>query len=176
MKNFKRTFFIILTITIALQTFRHCYMNFFAHTESIVDKYDETQQLISKTQSLEELEILYQNELDKEDSNDLYEYSSAIRKIEGINESIREVWFYWLIGICSIFIGIIVHEKWQKWLGATLIIIGFLEITFWTSPLSSYLVGNLGFGELLTTKLMLSAISAFLIIIVWFYEENRNNK
>ena len=178
--------FILGLVMITSYTVRHFYLRWFDPHTSVLDKYDKPiTSEIKKANSLEELERLYSkahNEVQRYDAVDsiksmdpykkrqieVYtnenELRQAISDWETKSREIYEVRFYWSIGLVLIIIGGALYKKINQWLGIAMLIIGFAEMIYWTSP---SFFGNRGteYENLLNAKLALSATALGMLIV-----------
>ena len=188
MRKFQTVMFVLVMVVASTQAFRHVYVKWVAPTGSVLDQFQtETESEIAKARTLEELLPLYaeaKEEIEDYESDpsnpaiERYErdvtepYKTEIelkREIEKREEQQRDVFqlfFYWLGGLASIIVGIVVYRRVNEWVGIAAVVTGFLEMIFWTSPLNGYHPGD-EFGLLLNSKLCLSV--ATLAFLVWLW-------
>jgi hypothetical protein len=94
---------------------------------------------------------------------------------EARSKEIGALRFYWFIGLGFLVGGFLLYRKLNRWLGLTLLIAGFSEFIYWTSP--TFFGGPREFDRLLVNKFCFSLASLVLLItVIWslriFSEEN----
>jgi len=99
----------------------------------------------------------------------------AINDWEARSKEIGALRFYWFIGLGFLVGGFLLYRKLNRWLGLTLLIAGFSEFIYWTSP--TFFGGPREFDRLLVNKFCFSLASLVLLItVIWslriFSEEN----
>jgi len=184
-KTTERVLAIIAALALLTQTVRHAYVRWLEPRASVLDKYDRPlEDRISSATSLDELLKLYdpvRREADRvrtsgNRSRDEYEdrqntepfrsetqLRQAIQAWEEKAKEVRALWFYWSLGLIILCVGFALHRFGNRWAGLTLEIAAFSEFIYWTSP--SFFGGNVKeFDRLLTHKLILSAVSAALLV------------
>lgn len=186
MKVLQKVLAIIAFLVLAPQTVRHAYMIWLEPRGSVLDKYDQPMKgQIAAADSLDELSRRYeplrrQTDLAKQESSksgkpypgldhpEEEPYRSeqmlrdAITQWEQKSKEIHELRFYWLVGLVICVLGLVTYSKFNRWFGLTLLITGFSEFIYWTSP--SFLGGTREFDRLLGHKLVLSLVSLALLI------------
>jgi hypothetical protein len=186
MKVLLKTFAIIAFLALASQTVRHAYMLWFESRGSVLDKYDQpVKEQITEATSLDQLlgrydamhkqvESAKQERAQKGEDVSTLEYSNdepfksekklrdAITQWEETAKEIHEMRFYCLIGFFLLVGGSITYRRLNRWFGITLMIAGFSEFIYWTSP--TFLDQTREFDRLLANKLALSAIALVLLI------------
>jgi hypothetical protein len=197
----QKTLAIIAFLILASQTIRDAYLLWIEPRASVLDKYDKPlHDEITKATSLEELLRSYdavrkqvdaaRQELSKagkklpyDEEKELEPYKSeralheAITEWEAKSHEIREIRFFWLVGLAFFAAGLVTYKKLNRWFGLTLLIVGFVEFIYWTSP--TFLGANTReFDRLLGNKIALSLISlALLMVVIWlngiFLEERK---
>ena len=193
MSGFQKTLFTLAMFVLVTQTVRHVYVKWFEDRTSVLDGYtkDETDQEIDKAESLEELLAKYGplkekvDQLDKqckgmpdeelkkfkEKHSEEYRIESqvggAIRDWESKSKEIRELRIFWSCGVGLLVLGALLHCKGGKWLGMALIIPGFSEMIWWTSPSFALGGARLEFNRLLNNKIFFSAAALVLLVAVW---------
>jgi len=188
MRALKLTLFILFLTVISTQTFRHFYVKFIDVKVSVLDKYkNEFSKKIENINDINKLEIMYKEVFDKienlkntdkkyydkdeykELTNQEYDLSTKIQNLEDVLKKRYELLFYWIFGLISVCLGILVYFLFNKWIGIGSIITGFSEMIIWTSPL--YKISVYGFNTLLDIKLLLSIITWFILIILWIIND-----
>jgi hypothetical protein len=193
MRPFKIIMFLLLLLTFTTQTIRHIYIKRVEPKDSILDKYKEkTEKNIDESKNLDELIKLYDDsnnkvkEYEKNPKNEKIEYykqistepyktktkiENAIKTIENQKKSIIEFIFYWLCGFICLGIGLFILIIKNKWIGLGFILIGFIEMAVWTSPLFRSYGPQYAFNLLLNLKLIFSILSFMLLLILWVLNE-----
>jgi hypothetical protein len=188
LRTTERILSIIAALALLTQTVRHAYVLWLEPRASALDKYDRPlQDRISAATSLDELMKLYdpvRKETDRLKANSRekrevlpeerqseepfrseLELRQAIQSWEEKSKEVYALWFYWIVGFAILCAGLAVHRFGNRWSGLTLEIVAFSEFIYWTSP--TYFGANVReFDRLLTIKLILSAISVALLIVV----------
>lgn len=195
MNALQRTLAIIAFLALATQTVRHAYLLWLEPRKSVLDKYDQPlKDEISSATTLEELLRRYdpvrkaadqaRQERSKEaqagkpyrfDDMQTEPFKSeralheAIADWERKAKEIRELRFYWFVGLLVLVMGLLSYKRLSRWLGLTLLIAAFSEFIYWTSP--TFLGGNTReFDRLLANKLAFSAVSFVLLLtVIWLY-------
>lgn len=95
------------------------------------------------------------------------ELREAINDWETKAKEIRELRFFWTLGLLLLIPGMVIYGRVNRWFGLTLIIGGLSEFIYWTSP--TFFGGTREFDRLLRNKLLLSLVSlALLLLVIWF--------
>jgi hypothetical protein len=194
MRNAKIVLFLICTITVSTQTFRHIYVRFLDNNDSVLDKYrTEIEVEIHESKDVNHLEKLYIENNEKieqiKNENENYEESriykelqqerreirSAIHRAENLNVSRYKLIIYWTIGLICIIFGCVSYFFTSKWVSFASLISGFSEMAVWTSPFFDRM-NTLNFIELLNMKLLLSFITLILLITLWLLNEKYIDK
>lgn len=179
---------------LSTQLLRHLYVGWLAPTTSVLDKYkDKTEQDIGASQSLEELIQQYdetQNkakewEKDKtpeQIAKEAYwaephkatgKVKEAIDAWENRRREISELHFFWWCGVLCVALGMIILVRANQWLGVGTIVVGFVEMIYWTSPAFRWFGGGGEFERLLFWKLVYTATSLALLFGLWAYFARR---
>jgi hypothetical protein len=189
MRNLKITFFLIGMLIVTSQTVRHLYVRVYYDIPSVLDKYDdEIDKKIKHSSSLDTLLLHFDKaynevivfEKDKteeelkevnknrdEPYNSKTKYKKAIRDWEKKEEKIHEVIVFWIVGLILVLLGSLIYYRKGKWLGLSLIIVGFVEMIWWSSPSISTSGSHIEFLKFLNIKLFLSLISISILIVLW---------
>lgn len=197
MRVFQTVAFVIVMILVSTQTMRHVYLKWVAPDESVLDQFQtETESEIAAARTLEELIPLYAaakakveayeadaGNLDvaphRRQSTEPYESEIKLRKAiedrERWQRKVVELWFFWVAGAISVAVGILVLSRINAWLGMTGILIGYLEMAYWTSPLLDRHYAGVEFETLLDIKLLLSAITMISLIVLWLLVRGRKH-
>ena len=91
----------------------------------------------------------------------------AIHDWEGKSKEVFELRYFWFSGVAFLIIGILCYWKDLSWLGLTLLIAGFSEMIWATSP-SFRGTPQSEFDRLLTNKIIFSLISLILLLGIGF--------
>jgi hypothetical protein len=186
MKALLRTLAILASLFLGAQTIRHAYLLWLEPRTSVLDKYDQPLKgEIAAAASLDELLRRYdpvRKEVDRikserraadpkarfEDEQEAEPFKSAGALREAISsweqraKEIHALRFYWSVGLLLAVVGAACHKRLNQWLGVTLLIVGFSEIIYWTSP--TFLgAATQEFDRLLVNKLVLSVVSLVLL-------------
>lgn len=188
MNALQKTLAIIAFVVLVSQSVRHSYLRWLEPRTSVLDKYDAPlKDEIAGAASLDELLRRYEAvrkeadaaraELKKSGKEPTYSdlaqaepYKSeralheAITGWESKAKELHELRFYWTVGLVVCLLGLAAFRKMNRWLGLSLVITGFSEIIYWTSPV--FLGPNTReFDRLLVSKLLLSVISIVLLLL-----------
>lgn len=189
MKALQTTLFVVTALILSTQTVRHIYVRCLEPTGSVLDRYEPPAAAdIKKATSLDELLKLYdeaQNKVKAADENpkdptnvsalkseeEPYKSESllmaAIRDWESKTKEIFELRYFWFSGLVFLIIGFLGYRKGLPWLGLTLLIAGFSEMIWATSP--SFRGGpQPEFDRLLTNKIIFSLVSLVLLLGIGF--------
>ncbi len=188
MDALKKTMFILALVSVTGYSIRHMYLKWFDPHTSVLDKYDKPiTSEIKKANSLQQLERLYAEAHQKVVN---YEAMDSIKKVEYFKKTqllpyseeselrqaivdweaktreIFQIRFYWSVGLVLILIGGILYQKTNQWLGITVLIIGFGEMVYWTSP--TFFGSGMEYENLLNNKMVLSVFTLGLLIAAGF--------
>ncbi len=189
MEALKKTLFILSLVAVTSYTIRHIYLKWVEPRGSVLDKYEEPiVSEIKNATSLQQLEKLYADAHSKvlaydsldsikamqpyermrlEPYKNQDEARAAINAWERQSHEIFQIRFYWALGVVLAFIGFAVYKKFNPWLGITLLITGFAEMVYWSSP-SFFSGAEFEYNNLLTNKIILSVLTLALLIISGF--------
>jgi hypothetical protein len=192
MNALQKTLAIIALLTLVSQSIRHAYRLWLEPRGSALDKYDQPlKDAIENAASLEELlgrydkvrkEVDEKNQQRREageagkqqpyiDQSQTEPYKSehalsgAITDWEKKDAEIRELRFYWVVGLALLVLGIVIYRKLSRWFGLTFLIAGFSELIYWTSP-TIFGPGTREYDRLLVNKLAFSVASLILLLLV----------
>ena len=189
MRTIQRTLAVIAFLILATQTIRHAYLLWLEPRGSALDKYDQPLKgEISGAETLDQLLARYDavkkevEQADKERSQrgqrqefqERYErepYKSermlreAITGWEAKTKEIHALRFYWVVGLVLSALGLAASVKWNHWWGLSVLITGFSEIIYWTSP-TFFGSASREFDRLLVQKLVFSVLSLLLLVVV----------
>jgi hypothetical protein len=197
MNTLKKTLFIIAVVFVTGYTIRHIYYKWFAPNQSVLDKYaDSSTDAIKNATSLDQLVKIYDDahkkvqayESDKSNpkikglDRDIVEpykteskSRNAIKEWENRSKEIFEIRFYWSVGLLLVITGFLLYKKLNEWLGITLIIAGFAEKVYWTSP--SFLSStSVEYENLLTNKIIFSIGTLIFLVVVAFLSDTLTSK
>jgi hypothetical protein len=103
-----------------------------------------------------------------EDEQEVEPFKSEVTLREAITnweQRAKEVYslrFYWLVGFILSAAGVATYLREHRWLGTTLLIVGFSEIIYWTTP--TFFGGGIQeFDRLVENKLALSVVSVVIL-------------
>src|SRR5262245_38673785 len=186
MKTLQRTLAVLACLCLAVQTVRHAYVLWLQPRRSVLDRFDRPlKDEIAAASSLDELVRRYEPVRAEADRvkgerrasrpqgeelqpSDLEPFKSegalreAIQSWEQRARELHAVRFYLAVGLALAGLGLVACRRGARWLGTTLLIVGFSEIIYWTTP---DLIGGgvREFDRLVATKLALSAVSIVLM-------------
>jgi hypothetical protein len=192
MNALQKTLAIVAFLALSSQTVRHAYRLWLEPRGSVLDKYDQPLKgQIENAGSLEELLSRYDKvhkeaeikgqelaKLDKKDRNYRSELQTepfkseltlreAITDWEKKSAEIRELRVYWFVGLGFFVLGLLTYRKFSRWFGLALLIVGFSEFIYWTSP-TLFGPGTREYDRLLVNKLVFSTLSLFLLLaVIW---------
>jgi hypothetical protein len=178
-------------LILASQTVLHAYVLWLEPRTSVLDKYDQPlKDQIAAAASLDELvqrydqvrkkadaakqelartgkELTFRDETQTEPYKSEHMLREAVTAWEEKAKEIHALRFYWLVGLVFAVLGLVTYKKFNRWFGVTLLLAGFSEIIYWTSP--TFLGTNTReFDRLLINKFVLSIVSmALLIAVIW---------
>jgi hypothetical protein len=188
MNALQKTVAVIAILVLSTQTVRHAYLLWGEPRTSVLDKYDRPLQgEITQAASLNDLVRRYDpvrkdadnaredlangkrmrtmNELQTEPFKSERELRDAITDWERRSKEIHELRFYWLTGCWLLALGLVCYRKFNRWFGLTLMITGFAEFIYWTSPTFFGFSGGIReYDRLLVNKLAFSVISLVLVL------------
>ncbi|HKF19943.1 MAG TPA: hypothetical protein VKE93_00160 [Candidatus Angelobacter sp.] len=187
MNALQKTLAIIAMLILVSQTIRHAYLIWVEPRGSVLDKYDQPlKNEITGATSLDELLKRYEpirkqvdaakEELAKagkpygwQEGVEPYKSESALRAAikdwEQQSKEIHQLRFYWLIGLVLYVLGLLSYSKFSRWLGLTLVVAGFAEFIYWTSP-TFFGPGTREYDRLLINKFAFSLVSLALLLVV----------
>ncbi len=192
MKALQRTLFVVTALVLFTQTVRHLYVRYLEPTGSVLDRYEPPVTAdIKKANSLDELIRLYEEAHNKVKAADAESkdqpndptivsarieeepykserlLSEGIRDWESKSKEVFELRYFWISGLAFLGIGLLCYRKGSPLLGLTLLIAGFSEMIWATSP--SFRGGpETEFDRLLTNKIIFSSISLVLLLVIGY--------
>ncbi|MEM1222371.1 MAG: hypothetical protein AAGH40_06370 [Verrucomicrobiota bacterium] len=197
MKKTLTVFFVLGLVIASTQSFRHIYVKWFAPTDSVLDQFrDDFETDAMTAESLDELVQLYIVSEDKieayeaEESNPEIEFynqrnvepyksrdvvRAQIQERENWNRKLHELKIYWFFGVMTAVLGCVLAFIYKNWIGVSLLITGFSEMLFWTSPLTHMRSISLQFESLLNYKLAFSILTWIFMLSLWIYYTNSSN-
>ena len=186
MRILLRTLAILASLSLGAQTVRHAYVLWLEPRTSVLDRYDQPlRSEIAAAASLDDLLRRYdpvRREVDRikaerraadpkdrvDNEPEVEPFTSARSLREAISsweqraKEIHALRFYSFIGLVLAVLGAACYRRLNRWLGVTLLIVGFSEIVYWTSP--TFMGPNTQeFDRLLVHKLVLSIVSLVLL-------------
>jgi len=186
MKALQRTLAILASLFLLVQTVRHAYVMWLEPRVSLLDKYDQPlKDEIAAAASVDELlrryepirkaadrikaerraadpKARFEDERDAEPFKSEQALRTAISSWEERAKEIHALRFYWLVGLALVGLGATLHFRTNRWIGVTLLTVGFSEMVYWTSP-TILGTSTREFDRLLGHKLMLSLASLILL-------------
>jgi hypothetical protein len=182
---------LLLLLALGSQAIRHGFWRWTAAHRSALEPFAETtEQRIAESRSIDELVELYaaahqkvQQEMQREDNQTENEYErrerepykseqllkNAIETWESHKLQVYEVQFLWWSGALICVAGALVLRNVEWWLGLSLMILGFVEMTYATCPSFSLGTADVEFLRLLTHKLCYSLAAVAMLLFVWWY-------
>lgn len=174
------------------QTIRHVYVRWVEPRGSMLDQFQgETAREIVASKPLEELVARYgeaKKRVDEENSKmnedqretdyrrltrepfkSEQELKDAITERENHHRQLRELHFFWWCGIVVGAIGFVSFFRLSRWFGISLLILGFIEMTYGTFPSFRSYGAAVEFDKLLTAKAIYSSITVIAVLIYWRY-------
>lgn len=193
MKGLEKTIVVLAFLALISQTIRHANMLWFEPRGSVLDKFNKPKEDIKAATSLDELVRRYeaahkqaedarqemreraQNKTGEtvvnsgqyaESYNSENELRLAVEDWERKANEVRELRFFWTIGLVLLVLGVVIYKRLNRWIGFTLIIAALSEFIYWCSP--TFFGGTREFDRLLWNKLVLSLVSlALLVVVTW---------
>jgi hypothetical protein len=186
-------------LIVAAQTFRHVYIRWVEPRDSVLDQFREkTEQEIAESKPLDELAAQYagiKKKVQEEDTKHEEEvkrlpvserdadyarlqrepYTSerllheAIELRERHQRELRELHFFWLCGLACVLLGFAAYFEMSAWFGTTLLLLGYLEMIWVTSPSFRSFGAAQEFDRLLTAKVIYSIVTLLLVLIAWLF-------
>ena len=202
MKALQRTLAILASLFLGVQTVRHAYVLWLEPRTSLLDRYDQPlKDEIASAGSVDELvrryeparqevdrikaerratdpKAQFQGDLESEPFRSEQSLRAAITSWEERAKELHALRFYWFVGFLLALAGAVCHLRVNRWCGVTLLIVGFSEIIYWTTP--TFLgTATREFDRLLVNKFALSLVSLFLlglsIRLLRVFEEERKD-
>lgn len=200
MKALQVTFLLIFGCLFSTQAIRHVHVYTIGFEESIVDPatafYEVTEQ-VRMQESTEELLAEYESTSDqieelRESASEQDQYSlrqgnmelfarhdalaSELRQRETVTREIRDLWIFSIAGVVLIGIGSILYTRGFEWTGMSLILPGFLELSWWSAP--SFTLGGAvrEYDVLLMNKIILTIVAFVLLYSLWFFAQRRRQR
>ena len=189
MKALLRTLAILASLFLVVQTIRHAYVLWLEPRASVLDRFDRPlKDEIAAAASVEDIlrrydpvrkevdrikaerraadpKATFSDEGEAEPFKSEAELRQAITNWEERAKEIHALRFYWLVGLILVAAGGLTYLRGSRWLGITLLIVGFSEIIYWTTP-SFFGAGVQEFDRLVANKLTLSAVSLVLLGVI----------
>lgn len=192
MRVFQAILGLLALTIIGTQTLRHVYVRWIEPTGSVLLQFEPTKQSIIKAESLEELVKLYEPahnkvkemdakiaaEKDEEIRNSFDRQSDELRTVEwqlkdAITEwethtrELADLHFFWWSGFVVSIIGAVFYLRGSRWFGICVCFFGFSEIIWATSPSLQAFGNTVEFEQLLTFKVVYSAVSLVMPLVGW---------
>ena len=186
MSTLKRILFLVTFIVLVTQTFRHFYYRWLDPSSSALAKYDsQLTREIEKAGSLDVLVARYElvrTQIDSLEStasfkslerverlsHPLYaaeqQLNNAIARWETQSREIFKLRIYFAFGLILVFGGVLYYRNWNPWFGLGLIVAGFAELIYWSSP-SLFGGETLEYMRLLVNKFYLS-LTALVVLLI----------
>lgn len=100
----------------------------------------------------------------------------AVNEWEEKSEEILELRVFWAFGFAMLLIGTLLQMRRSNWLGVSLMISGFVEMVWWSSPSFRFAGSPLEFERLLNNKLVFTLITIAILICWWVLTNKKENK
>ncbi len=197
MKALQVTFLVIFGCLFSTQAIRHIHVYTIGFEESIVDPgtaFYDVQEQVRMEESTEELLAEYEStrasveEVRKSDpSRDQFSMrqenielftrhdalASELRQRENVTREIRDLWIFSVAGLALIGVGSVLYTRGIEWVGMSLILPGFLELSWWSAP--SFTLGGAvrEYDILLMNKIILTVVSIVLLYTLWFFAQRK---
>jgi hypothetical protein len=187
METLKKTLFLIAFIILLTQTVRHAYYRWLEPTNSVLDKYGEPlKEKIKNAESINELLSKYDevhkkvkvveadssiSKIPRYERSEIEPFKSeqmlrnAIEEWEMRSTEIFKIRLYSSFGLLFVILGLFIYKRSNEWLGLALIITGFAEKIYWTSP-SFFGSSTLEYTRLLNNKFYISLLAFIVLLIV----------
>ena len=189
MRVLQRIMVILTCLCLVGQTIRHVDVLWFQPRTSVLDRYDKPlKDEIAAAATLNELVGRYdtiRKDVDRikaerrasdpkaefygQAEEEPFKSEAALREAIGSweqrAEEILSLRFYWFVGLILALLGSACYMRINRWLGLTLLIAGFAEFIYWTSP-TLWGSSTREFDRLLVNKLVLSLLSLALLAVV----------
>ncbi|MBT8082550.1 MAG: hypothetical protein KJP08_01005 [Gammaproteobacteria bacterium] len=199
MKAFQITLLILFAAVLSTQAIRHVHLYATGYEEPLSVTAPgfpaEARMRIRMEESTDELMAEYEDtrrqigELTKQDPSmqpyalnqenpELYARHSALamelNERQRITSEIRDLWIFSIAGLVLLGSGARLYTSGHEWVGMSLIVPGFLELTWWSSP--SFTLGGAvqEFDVLLINKIVLTIVSIALLYLFWSAARRRD--
>ena len=191
MKGLQVTFLIIFSCMLSTQAVRHVHQYIFGYEESIIASVEEfsemkkeirleasTDDLLAEYEaSQKEMRQLRESDTTKEqfqlrqENAELFARSNALRKElqerESMAKQLRDIWIFSIAGFILIGLGSLIYSRGYSWIAMSLILPGFLELIYWSSPSFSLGGASQEYELLLVNKIILTIIAFVLLFWLW---------
>ena len=138
--------------------------------DELLRRYDAVRKEVdlAKQEALKDgKEVSYRDETQLEPYKSERALRDAITDWESKAKEIRALRFYWFAGFTFFVLGLLAYRKLNQWCGLILVIAGFSEFIYWTSP-TFFGPTTREFDRLLGNKLVFSLLSFVLLIaVIW---------
>ena len=200
MKGLQVTFLIIFSCALSTQAIRQVHQYIYGYEESIIASAEEffemkeeikleasTDELLAEYEaSQKEIRQLRESDTTKEQFQLRQENAELFARIDALRtelqqrelmaRELRDIWIFSIAGFILIGLGSLLYSRGYGWVGMSLILPGFLELIFWSSP-SFSLGGALQEYELLlVNKIILTIIAFVLLFGLWFVSRRKWKK
>jgi len=175
MRSLRLAVFIIAFSVMSAELMRHSYIRWVENHTSVLDKYDPIDRQIKEASSLATLEKLYAEALERAKAEnrvgpnqfdpDTSRLRQAIVEWEHRSNEVREVRYYWIVGLGCLLLALLLHWRRSPWISITLQIVGFSEMSWWLTPSFSNITSES--GRVLDNKILFSGLSLLLILTFW---------
>jgi len=191
MKVLQVTFLIIFSSALSAQAIRHVHQYIYGYEESIIasaEEFSEMKKEIRLEASTDELlaeyeasqkefrqlnesgKLMAQREM-RQLNPELFARIKALRaellQRESKARELRDIWVFSIAGFILIGLGSLLYSRGYSWIAMSLILPGFLELIYWSSP-SFSLGGAIQEYELLLVNKIILTIIAF-VLLYWLW-------
>jgi len=200
MKALQITFLLIFGCLFSTQAIRHVHVYTIGIEESILEfgtTFYEVQEQVRTEKSTEELLVEYEStsarieELReseptkdqlsmRQENMELFTrheaLASELMQRENLTREIRDLWIFSVAGLVLIGVGSFFYIRGIDWVGMSLILPGFLELSWWSAP--SFSLGGAvhEYDILLMNKIILTLISFVLLYTLWFFAQRKRRR
>ncbi len=199
MKAFQTTLLILFAAILTTQAIRHVHLyvigyeepfpvtapGFPAEARAQARMEESTDELMAEYEATrEQLEQLIQEDPAKttytlqQEHPELFARHSAlaieVNERHRITSEIRDLWIFSIAGIILLGVGARLYVTGHEWVGMSLIVPGFLELMWWSSP--SFTMGGAvqEFDVLLLNKIVVTIVSIALLYLFWSAARRRD--
>lgn len=193
MRTLQKTFLLLAMFIFCFQALRLIYIKCFENSTSVLDKYEKSDvdEEIERAESLDELLMKYDRaharflELDQQrkgmpeeerekftdDHSEEFQEKNKLRLAitdwEDKSREIRVLRVFWILGLLLILGGAALYWRGFRWLGMALMVPGFAEMLWWTSPSFHFGGAVREFDRLMNNRLFFTFAAIALLVVAW---------